>query len=140
MPDTHLFGDSGCGLLLHLWGGGGGKVAGLGANGVVLFREGVGSDGGLGGFSVPVGVLLVLIVRLILSIKIPKRLISNSHIILFLINVFLIAIPQLIIKHLIGQLLELIIKIGNLLDILIRSAIRYTQLRKKLYSFSLFNL
>ena len=77
----------------------------------------------------------------LLTIKIPKRLIRNTHIIRFLIDSLAIDFTHLlIIKHLIGQLLELIIKIGDLFDILIRRAIRYTQLSKKLYGFALLYL
>jgi hypothetical protein len=77
----------------------------------------------------------------LLTIKIPKHLIRNTHIIRFLIDSLPIAFTHLlIIKHLIGQLLELIIKIGDLLDILIRYPIRYTQLSKKLYGFALLYL
>lgn len=47
---------------------------------------------------------------------------------------------RLIIKHLVCQLFELIIEIGNFLNIFICRAIINTQLCKKFYCFSLLNL
>lgn len=62
------------------------------------------------------------------------------HLLINALKLHLITFPtstSLIIKHLIGQFFELIIKIGDFLHVFIRSAIIYTQLGEELYRFSL---
>ncbi len=135
MSDSHFFGNGLSCFFIHLRGSRSRKIAILSANGMAIFRKGVGSERRGWDFPFVGWGLLILIIMFLKQIEVLKLLIGTIH-----LPMSICLLSALIIKELTGQLLKLIIKISDLLDILIRSAIWDTQLSKILYRLPLLNL